>query len=198
MIKRLLALGLVGTLVAILIINVINDQKERQELEALQQEYAVQPADNDSAAPVEASGAVKEGNPLPAFDTTTLDGEPVNLQDYRGKKIILNFWATWCPPCMAEMPHMQEYYENEAKEQNVEILAVNLTSKDNGIEKIQSFTDDYGLTFPILLDETGLLGDEFQAFTIPTTYLIDEEGIIQRKLMGPMDRDMMVDMMEDL
>ncbi|MBM7580617.1 TlpA disulfide reductase family protein [Jeotgalibacillus terrae] len=198
MMKRFLALGLVGILVAILIINVINDQKERRELEALQQEYAVQPADNDSAAPVESSGDVKEGNPLPAYETTTLDGEPVNLQDYHGKKIILNFWATWCPPCMAEMPHMQEYYENEAQEQNVEILAVNLTSKDNGMDKIQSFTDDYGLTFPILLDETGLLGEEFQAYTIPTTYLIDEEGIIQRKLMGPMDRDMMVDMMEDL
>ncbi|AJD92980.1 peroxiredoxin [Jeotgalibacillus malaysiensis] len=198
MIPRLLAFGLVGVLVAFLIVNVINDQKERQELQALQEEYAVAPADNESAAPVESSGAVKEGNPVPAVEVTTLDGEVVNLRDYQGKKVILNFWATWCPPCIAEMPHMQEYYENEAGDQNVEILAVNLTSKDNGMDKIESFVDDYGLSFPVLLDETGAIGDEFQAFTIPTTYLIDEEGVIQRKLMGPMDRDMMVDMMEDL
>lgn len=198
MIPRLLAFGLVGVLVVFLIVNVINDQKERQELQALQEEYAVAPADNDSAAPVESSGAVKEGNPVPGIEVTTFDGETVNLRDYQGKKVILNFWATWCPPCIAEMPHMQEYYENEAQDQNVEILAVNLTSKDNGMDRIESFIDDYGLTFPILLDETGALGDEFQAFTIPTTYLIDEEGVIQRKLMGPMDRDMMVDMMEEL
>lgn len=198
MIPRLLAFGLVGVLVAVLIVNVINDQRERQELQALQEEYAVAPADNDSAAPVESSGAVKEGNPVPAVEVSTLDGEVVNLRDYQGKKVILNFWATWCPPCIAEMPHMQDYYENEAGDQNVEILAVNLTSKDNGMDKIESFVDDYGLTFPVLLDETGALGDEFQAFTIPTTYLIDEEGVIQRKLMGPMDRDMMVDMMEEL
>ncbi|WP_404406467.1 peroxiredoxin family protein [Jeotgalibacillus malaysiensis] len=198
MIPRLLAFGLVGVLVTFLIISVINDQKERQELKALQEEYAVAPADNDSAAPVESSGAVKEGNPVPAVEVTTFDGETVNLRDYQGKKVILNFWATWCPPCIAEMPHMQEYYENEAQDQNVEILAVNLTSKDNGMDRIGSFIDDYGLTFPVLLDETGAMGDEFQAFTIPTTYLIDEEGVIQRKLLGPMDRDMMVDMMEDL
>ncbi|MDZ5710626.1 peroxiredoxin family protein [Jeotgalibacillus haloalkalitolerans] len=198
MIPRLLALGLVGVLVALLIVNVMNDQKERQELQALQEEYAVAPADNESAAPVESSGAVKEGNTVPSVEVTTLDGETVNLADYRGKKVILNFWATWCPPCMAEMPHMQEYYENEAGEQNVEILAVNLTSKDNGMDRIESFVEDYELTFPILLDETGAMGDEFQAFFIPTTYLIDEEGVIQRKLMGPMDRDMMVDMMEEL
>ncbi|TFE01466.1 peroxiredoxin family protein [Jeotgalibacillus salarius] len=198
MIPRLLAFGLVGVLVALLIVNVMNDQKERQELDALQEQYAVAPADNESAAPVESSGAVKEGNPVPDVQAPTLDGEIVNLKDYRGQKVILNFWATWCPPCMAEMPHMQEYYENEAKDQNVEILAVNLTSKDNGIDKINSFVDDYGLTFPILLDETGIMGEEFQAFYIPTTYLIDEEGVIQRKLMGPMDREMMIDMMEDL
>ncbi|MFB1081549.1 peroxiredoxin family protein [Jeotgalibacillus sp. JSM ZJ347] len=198
MIPRILALGLVGVLVAVLIVNVMNDQKERQELQALQEEYAVAPADNESAAPVESSGAVKEGNTVPSVEVSTLDGEVVNLADYRGQKVILNFWATWCPPCIAEMPHMQDYYDNEARDQNVEILAVNLTSKDNGMDKIESFVDDYGLTFPVLLDESGVLGDEFQAFTIPTTYLIDEEGVIQRKLMGPMDRDMMVDMMGEL
>lgn len=198
MIPRILALGLVGVLVAVLIVNVMNDQKERQELQALQEEYAVAPADNESASPVESSGAVKEGNTVPSVEVSTLDGEVVNLADYRGQKVILNFWATWCPPCIAEMPHMQDYYDNEARDQNVEILAVNLTSKDNGMDKIESFVDDYGMTFPVLLDESGVLGDEFQAFTIPTTYLIDEEGVIQRKLMGPMDRDMMVDMMGEL
>ena len=55
---------------------------------------------------------VQEGNPAPDFQLTTLEGEKVKLSDYKGKKVILNFWATWCPPCKAEMPHMQNFYEN--------------------------------------------------------------------------------------
>ncbi|TFD96633.1 TlpA family protein disulfide reductase [Jeotgalibacillus sp. R-1-5s-1] len=178
--------------------NVINDQKEREERQALMEQYSVMPADNETAQPVESTGALKEGQAVPDVQAPTLDGDIIALKDLRGKKIILNFWATWCPPCMAEMPHMQDYYEGMAKEQNVEILAVNLTSKDNGMDKVRSFVQDYELTFPILLDDTGLLGEEFQAYSIPTTYLIDEEGIIQRKLMGPMDQDMMIEMMGEI
>ncbi|WP_227395019.1 TlpA family protein disulfide reductase [Jeotgalibacillus aurantiacus] len=198
MIPRIIALAGVGVLVALLIINVINDQKEREERQALMEQYAVMPADNETAQPVESTGALKEGQPVPDVQASTLDGDIIALKDLRGKKIILNFWATWCPPCMAEMPHMQDYYEGMAKEQNVEVLAVNLTSKDNGMDKVRSFVEDYELTFPILLDDTGLLGEEFQAYSIPTTYLIDEDGIIQRKLMGPMDQDMMIEMMGEI
>ncbi|MEW9501149.1 TlpA family protein disulfide reductase [Jeotgalibacillus marinus] len=197
MIKRILALILVVGLIITLIVNVVNDKQERQEELARQQEYAVMPSDNSSAQVVTSGGALKEGQAAPDFQTTTLDGSIVSLSDYRGKKIILNLWATWCGPCIEEMPHIQEYYEEEADKDNVEVLAVNLTNMDNGIDRVESFVEDYGLTFPILMDESGQLGDQFQAIAIPTTYILDEDGLITKKLMGPMDREMISSMMKE-
>lgn len=136
--------------------------------------------------------ATKEGLALgetaPDFELETLEGETVKLSDYRGKKVILNFWATWCPPCRAEMPHMQKYYEQQAAKDNVEVLAVNLTTKDHGMEKITSFVSEYKLSFPILLDSKGAMGSVYQAVTIPTSYILDTEGRVQSKFVGPMDR----------
>lgn len=135
--------------------------------------------------------ATKEGLALgetaPDFELETLEGEKVKLSDYRGKKVILNFWATWCPPCRAEMPHMQKYYEQQAEKDNVEVLAVNLTTKDHGMEKITSFVSEYKLSFPILLDSEGAMGSVYQAVTIPTSYILDSEGRVQSKFVGPMD-----------
>lgn len=136
--------------------------------------------------------ATKEGLALgetaPDFKLETLEGETVKLSDYRGKKVILNFWATWCPPCRAEMPHMQKYYEQQAEKDNVEVLAVNLMTKDHGMEKITSFVSEYKLSFPILLDSKGAMGSVYQAVTIPTSYILDTEGRVQSKFVGPMDR----------
>lgn len=126
----------------------------------------------------------------PDFELTTLNGEKVILSDYQGKKVILNFWATWCPPCKAEMPHMQKFYE-KYKDQGVEILAVNLTSQDKGVDKVKAFVEENGLTFPILLDEEGVVGQNYQIATIPTSYMIDTEGNIVKKVVGPMDEEMM-------
>lgn len=134
--------------------------------------------------------AVKEGKAAPDFELTNLDGGTVKLSDYRGKKVILNLWATWCPPCQAEMPHMQNFYEKN-KDNGIEILAVNLTSMDNGQATIKLFVDDFGLTFPIPLDEDGEIGRQYQAVTIPTSYMIDTEGVISKKIVGPMDEAMM-------
>ncbi|MBM7622058.1 peroxiredoxin [Bacillus tianshenii] len=139
---------------------------------------------------------VQEGNPAPDFELTTLEGEKMKLSDYKGKKIILNFWATWCPPCKAEMPHMQEFYEKNSDE--IEILAVNLTNVDKGQDAIKGFVEEYGLTFEIPLDEEGMIGMQYQAFTIPTSYVIDSNGIIQKKVVGPMDEEMMKDLTENI
>lgn len=121
------------------------------------------------------------------FELQTLSGETVKLSDYRGKKVILNFWATWCPPCKAEMPHMQSFYEEHGEE--IEVIAVNLTSRDNGIEALKKFVDDNGLTFSIPLDVNGEYGDAYEIISIPTTYVIDENGQIYQKIVGPMDKN---------
>ncbi|KIL53163.1 peroxiredoxin family protein [Jeotgalibacillus campisalis] len=197
MIKRILALLLIGALVTIFLLNVMEDQKIREQEQAIQQSYEVQPSQNEEAQVAPSEGLLEEGQKAPDFDTVTVEGENISLDDYQGKKVILNFWTTWCPPCIEEMPHMQKYYEENAEDQNVEILAVNLTTRDNGNRRVESFVKDYGLTFPVLLDESGQLGETYYAFTIPTTYLLDEEGIVTKKLMGPMDQEMMKDLMRE-
>jgi thiol-disulfide isomerase/thioredoxin len=140
---------------------------------------------------------VQEGKPAPNFELATLEGDTFKLSDYKGKKVILNFWATWCPPCKAEMPHMQKFYE-ENRDKGIEVIAVNLTNMDKGIPNIEQFVEEYGLTFSIPLDEEGTIGMQYQAFTIPTSYILDSDGIITKKIIGPMDEDMMKNLTLDI
>ncbi|WP_342599919.1 redoxin domain-containing protein [Psychrobacillus sp. FSL H8-0483] len=134
----------------------------------------------------------------PNFTLTSLSGKELSLADYKGKRVILNFWATWCPPCKAEMPHMQTYFEEYAEEQNAIVLAVNLTSQDNGIKKIQQFNSEYNLTFPVLLDEKGDVASQYGIITIPTTFVLDEEGYIDKKISGPVSEHMLINLLEQL
>ncbi|MGE7999130.1 peroxiredoxin family protein [Lysinibacillus sp. NPDC093190] len=140
---------------------------------------------------------LKNGDTPPDFTLTGLDGKDVTLSELRGKKVVLNFWATWCPPCKAEMPHMQNYYEQSAKKDNVEIIAVNLTqaerdvTDDAKVDSVMTFRDSFNLTFPILLDPKNSAGLAYQILTIPTTYFIDSNGYIRRAIKGPMNAEML-------
>ncbi|WP_121614303.1 peroxiredoxin family protein [Mesobacillus foraminis] len=140
---------------------------------------------------------VQEGKPAPDFELATINGDKIRLSDYKGKKVILNLWATWCPPCKAEMPHMQNFYEKN-KNKGIEILAVNLTSMDKGTTEIQNFVGEYGLTFEIPLDVDGTIGIQYQAFSIPTSYIIDSNGVIAKKIVGPMDESMMQSLTKEI
>ncbi len=128
------------------------------------------------------------GNLAPDFELTTLSGETVRLSDYRGKKVMINFWATWCPPCRAEMPDMQEFYEK----QDVAILAVNLTQTEANTSDVEAFKEEFGLTFPILLDEDLTVATEYRIRPIPTSYMVDSQGIIQFEALGALNYDLMV------
>lgn len=140
---------------------------------------------------------LQEGNKAPEFQLKTLNSTDVKLSDLQGKKVILNFWATWCPPCKAEIPHMQDFYESKDKTE-VEILAVNLTTSEKNPENIKEFLKERNVTFPILLDEDGEVADQYRAMTIPTSYLIDSKGIVRKKIVGPMDKDMMNQLIESI
>ncbi|CAN7204903.1 redoxin domain-containing protein [Rossellomorea sp. LjRoot5] len=190
--KRNFALAIVALLIGIFLVNLFQDQQEKKA-----REEAAQLA-KESMDLSDAKQGLTKGDRAPDFTLTTLEGEEVKLSDYKGKKVILNFWATWCPPCKAEMPHMEQYYEKNAKKEKVEILAVNLTSQDEGEKAVQEFVDGYELTFPILMDEKGDVGDEYRAFTIPTTYMIDTNGLIQHKIVGPMNEEMMGEMVRGM
>ncbi|HYK73968.1 MAG TPA: TlpA disulfide reductase family protein [Pseudoneobacillus sp.] len=184
--KNLLSIAIIILAIAIIIVNFfwnpMSTEKTNENSEVIPKEF-------ENTSGVDLSQEL-EGNPAPDFTLTTLDGKTVKLSDYKGKKVILNFWATWCPPCKAEMPHMQKFYEKN-KENNIEILAVNLTNLDNGKKSIEEFVTEYKLTFDIPLDEEGTIGMQYQAFAVPTSYIIDSKGIITKKIVGPMDENMM-------
>lgn len=140
---------------------------------------------------------IQEGQAAPDFQLQTIDGNTMKLSDLKGKKVILNFWATWCPPCKAEIPHMQKFYSEQTNDK-VEIVAVNVTNGEKNPNDVETFVKDNGLTFPILLDFTGEVGQTYQAFTIPTSYMIDSKGVIQKKIIGPMDKEMMYELVNNV
>jgi peroxiredoxin len=128
------------------------------------------------------------------FELTTLEGETVKLSDFKGERIMLNFWATWCPPCRAEMPDMQKFQANH----DVKVLAVNLTDTESDPANVQKFIDEYGLTFTIPLDKESEVASLYQIVAYPTTFMIDSNGLIQFVMMGAMNYDMMVQQFEML
>lgn len=189
--KKIIGLLVLAVMIAIVVIGAVkNNMADSEALDsmALGSDVDFLPTDEGLA----------KGEKAPDFQLTTLDGDEVKLSDYQGKKVLLNFWATWCPPCRAEMPHMQTYYEEQAKDENVVILAVNLTTEDKGLGKIEDFVEEFELEFPIPMDENGDVGALYQAVSIPTSYAIDTEGRIQNKVVGPMDETMMEQLIEEL
>ncbi|WP_142826090.1 peroxiredoxin family protein [Planococcus soli] len=189
--KKIIGLLVIAAMVAIVIIGAVQDnmaESEALDNMALGSDVDFLPTDEGLA----------KGEQAPDFQLTTLDGEAVRLSDYQGQKVMLNFWATWCPPCRAEMPHMQTYFEEQAEDENVVILAVNLTTEDRGLGKIEDFVEEFGLEFAIPMDEHGDVGSTYQAVSIPTSYMIDTQGRVQNKIVGPMDLAMMEQLVEDM
>ncbi|MQR94953.1 redoxin domain-containing protein [Fictibacillus phosphorivorans] len=136
-----------------------------------------------------ASYGIKKGDRAPNFELKTIEGETVKLSDLKGKVVFVNLWATWCPPCRAEMPEMVRFYRDHSSKK-VEILAVNLTDSDSEKE-VKKFAQAYKLNFPVLLDPDGKVGNTYKTVTIPTTFIINKKGIIEQKHIGPMSYDMM-------
>lgn len=135
---------------------------------------------------------IRKGELAPDFELTTLDGETVKLSDYKGKRVMLNFWATWCPPCRAEMPDMQKFQKNK----DVQVLAVNLTETEANLDTVHKFVDELNLTLTTPLDNKSAVSNEYQVMAYPTTYMIDSNGIIQSVTMGAMNYDFMVQQFE--
>ncbi|KAB7705256.1 redoxin domain-containing protein [Bacillus aerolatus] len=137
------------------------------------------------------------GQQPPNIQLTTLDNKPFNLTDYKGKTVILNFWATWCPPCKAEMPDMQKFYEKH-KNEGVEVVAVNLTSAEKSKDHIQKFIDEYQISFTVPLDPTGATSQQYEVYSIPSSFIIDKEGVIRQHVIGPMSYDWMINEVKKL
>jgi cytochrome c biogenesis protein CcmG/thiol:disulfide interchange protein DsbE len=124
--------------------------------------------------------APREGFSAPDFSLSTLDGSTIKLSDLTGQVIFINFWATWCPPCEAEMPAIQALTEQHPE---VAILAVNATNQDN-INLVQNFVQERGLTFQILLDNDGTINRLYKINALPSSFFVDKQGIIRKVVYG--------------
>jgi len=119
---------------------------------------------------------------LQAIDFTLQDltGRETSLNAFRGKVVFLNFWATWCGPCRAEIPSMEKLY-TELKDQGFTIVAVN---SQESAEQVSAFVQEMGMSFPVLLDSAGKVGATYTVRAIPTTYIIDPQGSIRGRMVG--------------
>jgi thiol-disulfide isomerase/thioredoxin len=119
------------------------------------------------------------------FSAPLLDGQTVTLAGLKGKVVFLNFWATWCGPCRAEMPSMEALYRR-FKSRGLEILAVNLREDR---KDAAAFMNQFKLTFPAALDSSGRIGSQYGVAAIPTTYIINREGMIIARMVGSIGWD---------
>lgn len=124
----------------------------------------------------------KPGVTAPDFELLNLEGQTVSLSDYRGRPVMLNFWASWCEPCRYEMPFFQEVYEDiRWRAAGLEILAVNI---GESLAVAGGFTESSGFTFPVLLDWNEEVAVKYNVVPIPATFFIDERGIIKHSDVG--------------
>jgi peroxiredoxin len=140
-----------------------------------------------SRVPAETVTARAERSPLPRkgfaapdFTLDTLDGQAITLSDLQGQVVLINFWASWCLPCREEMPAIQQVYE-QYHDQGFVVLAVNLQEQD---AQVAAFTDQLGLTFPVLMDRDGDVFDRYRVMALPSTFFVDRAGVIQDLAVG--------------
>jgi cytochrome c biogenesis protein CcmG/thiol:disulfide interchange protein DsbE len=139
-------------------------------------------ADRSGTSTAEQISAPQSGFLAPDFELKTPTGETVKLSALHGQAVLVNLWATWCPPCRAEMQTIEKVY-NEYKDEGFTVLAVNMTYQDNQLE-IMPFVNEQRLTFPILLDETGEMANAYQLKSLPSSYFINRDGIINEVVIG--------------
>lgn len=120
--------------------------------------------------------AAKKGLTAPGFKLSSLDNQPYQVGGKRDKPLLINFWASWCGPCKEEAPDLVHLYEKYKGQ--IDLYAVNITRGDS-ISDAKSFAEKYGFTFPVLLDTNGAIAEMYRIRVIPTSYLIDRDGIVQ-------------------
>lgn len=131
-------------------------------------------------------GPANNSQAAPEIVLEDLDGKTVRLSDYRGKVVILNFWASWCPPCKAEMPELEQVALEYNQGSEAVLVTVNLT--DGAREtpaKARQYIQDNRFTMPVLLDTSGKAADDYNITSIPTTIIVDKQGNIGTRFSGP-------------
>lgn len=139
--------------------------------------------------------AIVPNQPAPAFTLKSLDGKTLALAELKGKVVVVNFWATWCPPCRAEIPDFVEFYsQNKAK--GLEIVGVSVDEMTP--QQLRPFVDQNKMSYPIALVTDKILKDYGPIRAIPTTFVIDKKGIIRHAEEGMMDKQTLTALFQKL
>lgn len=136
------------------------------------------------------------GERAPNMILRNLQGDKVSLADYQGRIVLVNFWATWCPPCREEMPDLQRIYEDH--DGRVIVIGVNMTKAETDDDHIHLFVQDSHVTFPIVLDPEGEAMNDYLIVASPTTFVLDENGIIRERFLGAVQYDTLVHTIENI
>lgn len=135
------------------------------------------------------------GYRAPEFTIQDMNGNTLNLADLRGKPIFINFWASWCPPCRAEMPHIQAAYEKYGDQ--IQFVMINAIEQDT-MEDIKAYLAEAKLTFPVYLDRKNLVNELYQVPGWPTSLFINKQGIIVERFSRPMTAEMTESLMQSI
>jgi peroxiredoxin len=127
---------------------------------------------------------IQEGDHAPEFRLSALDGRQVGLSDYRGKVVMVHFWATWCPPCVEELPVLDRMYRG-LPGRDIEVLAVSVD--EGGAGSVISFLKKNAVSLPVLLDPGASVAHSYGTFKFPETYILDRSGIVRYKVIGQAD-----------
>lgn len=177
----------------IMLSNGIKSKREAEWVENQNKVESSQNADTDTNS--------EEDKKIEALDFTLYDqyGKEHKLSDYRGKKVFLNFWATWCPPCRAEMPHIEDLYK-EYEKNSKDVIILGVASPNVGKEGDQQYIEDFlkenNYTFPVVFDDGGMLSYQYGFSSLPSTLIIDEDGYITKYIPGAMNKSTMKSLIE--
>lgn len=133
----------------------------------------------------ESGGRPRVGEPMPAYQAVTLQGDTVDLQSLHGTPFLLNLWATWCTPCREETPFLESLYRQRSA-QGLRIVGVSMDTGD-ALTQIRGFLKEYGVTYTILRDPRMKALDQFEIPGLPATFLVDRDGILRWTRVGPVD-----------
>ena len=159
-----------------------------------QAQLQAHPQESQAAEMQDRNVGIAVGDLAPEFSGTTIDGQIVALSDLDGKLVVINVFASWCGPCRAETPHLVEIYD-ELDRDEFEFVGLNLQETPGAV---QAFKEEFSIEYPLLLNEGGEITDIFSPIGLPTTWFIDQEGIVRFTFSGPLTKESLQVILDDV